>query len=280
MSKRLKKFCIVLIPIIIALQSNFIRISAQNTEMSGNLIWNLNVGDVIIWSVTQSNTTYGFLPKDSQFELEITSLEIWETGGGKQASQINATFSYYNSSSSSTNFILNNSMFLFFNASLNETLLFNPVFDIGIFIPISFQKDFFEGLNDYYIDLNIFDIGFPIIFENKIEKIHFINITNQIDVDWKFNDQFISDKLKIKKDGEIIYELTLISNNRGRDKDGNRNDEISTNLFVIIVIIISSFIGTTFIFIYILRKKGKLRRNVKIDENLRKNNDSKKIEFV
>jgi len=154
-------------------------IAFLNLNQSSNEIeWNFNVGDSFNWNVTKSNVTYGYLPVNSSYDLEIKSIDTWTGADGKESSQIDCIFQTYNISDKSTDVILNNEMFISFNNSLNETLLYDTVFNIPMLIPSTLQEDFYIGLTNFYVNQDVFDFGILISINEQIYKIRYETIEN------------------------------------------------------------------------------------------------------
>ena len=229
-------------------------IAFLNLNQSSNEIeWNFNVGDSFNWNVTKSNVTYGYLPVNSSYDLEIKSIDTWTGADGKESSQIDCIFQTYNISDKSTDVILNNKMFISFNNSLNETLLYDTVFNIPMLIPSTLQEDFYIGLTNFYVNQDVFDFGILISINEQIYKIRYINISNSIDVEWTFNNESKCTELEITDNDVEIFLLTLVETIENGD-DNNAQD--NNLLIIIIATIIPSLIAIALVTTYILKKKG------------------------
>ncbi len=234
----------------------------MNLNPSSNAIeWNFNVGDNYNWSVAISNVTYGFLPMNSYYNLEIKSINTSTGIDGKETSQIDCIFQAYNNSDKSTDVILNNEMFISFNSSLNETLLYDTVFNIPLLIPSTLQEGFYTGLTNFYVNQDIFDFGIKVTISEQIYKIRYFNISNSITAEWTFNNESKCSDLEIKDDDSVIFLLNLV----GADENGD-GDNGQDKILLIIIIAATSLIAISLVTTYILKKKGIILKKRAVSE--------------
>ncbi len=237
----------------------------MNLNQSSNAIeWNFNVGDSFNWSVANSDVTYGYLPMNSYYNLEIKSINTLTGIDGKETSQIDCIFQAYNNSDKSTDVILNNEMFISFNSSINETLLYDTVFNIPLLIPSTLQDGFYVGLTNFFVNQGIFDFGIKITISERIYKIRYYNISNSINVEWTFNNESKCTELEITDNDVEIFLLTLVETVENGDDDKTQDNNL---LIIIIATTIPSLIAVALVTTYTLKKKGIIFKKRAVSEH-------------
>ncbi|GAG57932.1 unnamed protein product, partial [marine sediment metagenome] len=96
--------------------------------------WGINMGDKFTWVVSKSNESMGFLPKNSKFELTITSIENLTIAPGLPIDGVRVNLSVYNSKTKLTSKLLTNETFVVFDSNFNDTFFYAPFYDQGFFI--------------------------------------------------------------------------------------------------------------------------------------------------
>lgn len=114
---------------------------------NGDIGWGVNEGKTITWVVKQTNESLGFLPKNSEFAITVTSISAL---GGGTATELNATITAYNSLTELTTTLLDNETFIYFDSVTNTTSLYTQVDDHPLFIPPDYIYHFAEGLLGFY----------------------------------------------------------------------------------------------------------------------------------
>ncbi|MFX0179404.1 MAG: hypothetical protein ACFE78_04390 [Candidatus Hodarchaeota archaeon] len=114
---------------------------------ANDIEWGVTAGTTYTWVVKESNTSRGFLPVDSKFDITVTS--IISLNGGN-ATELHATITKYNSINQQTTTILNDQMFIYFNNATSTTSFYAPFYDHGFFMPPNDYDNYINGIMDYF----------------------------------------------------------------------------------------------------------------------------------
>ncbi|MFX1374502.1 MAG: hypothetical protein ACFFA0_01700 [Promethearchaeota archaeon] len=114
---------------------------------NGEVEWGVREGNTYTWIVKHSLENFGFLPKNSEFKMNITSIRALEGGN---ATELNATITVYNSATELTTTLLDNATFAYFDSTTNTTILYTQIDDHALILPPNYLYGFMEGVKDYY----------------------------------------------------------------------------------------------------------------------------------
>jgi hypothetical protein len=107
--------------------------------------WGVKEGKTYTWVVKQS--TFGFLPEDSEIKITITSIQLLDGGN---TTELKANLTRYNSNTQFTSIVLNNDTFINFDSETNTTTLYTFIHDHGLLLPLNYREGFTDGLMDFY----------------------------------------------------------------------------------------------------------------------------------
>lgn len=172
--------------------------------------WGINVGDKFTWVVSKSNESMGFLPKNSKFELAITSIENLTIAPGLPIDGVIANFSVYNSKTKLTSNILTNETFVVFDSNFNDTFFYAPFYDHGFFIPSNYYEGFMHGYMDnlfYDFNFNLFSYGFQ---NNSNYAMIAVNTSIKLVCKWEFNENFVTETLTIYQSTATNIQYLLV----------------------------------------------------------------------
>ena len=149
--------------------------------------WGVAEGKTYTWIVKQTNESLGFLPKNSEFEMTVTS--IMALGGGS-ATELNATITVYNSATELTTTLLDNETYAYFNSTTNSTTLYTQIDDHGLILPPGYEEGFAQGLDVFYGSF------FTYLLDMTVQGIFAIagyKTSNDLVYMWTFNANGITD---------------------------------------------------------------------------------------
>ncbi|MGV9204664.1 MAG: hypothetical protein ACOC44_11685 [Promethearchaeia archaeon] len=220
-----------------------------------NIEWNITSGENFKWRVTQSNGSSYYFPSKSEFQMTIDTINSLETS----ASQINVTFSVYNSSSLTTETLLEESQYLFFNSSSGELKIARSRFtDTGFFVPSNYVGTYADALNESYAEHTNFNNSHYIIDEGILKEFHSYSENREHYLSWYFNEKGLTTKFTVVHDAEIIYQVELYTRSGTSDNNNSDDDSSADSLiWIIILVAVSGGAVLTGGVYYILRKTGK-----------------------
>lgn len=201
-----KKFYITLLVIAsLMVPFSLISFSYGSPHLSAyDINWGVTEGRTYTWVVKESNTTLGFLPVDSKFKITVTSIRSMNDG---DATELNATITQYNSLTLTTITILNDSMFIYFNAGTNTTSFYAPIYEHGFFIPINYNSYFYEGLRDYFRNYSAFDSYGSAWYYDTIHSVNGFITSSDLRYAWVFNDNLITRQLFVAYFDDVSNEI-------------------------------------------------------------------------
>jgi len=149
--------------------------------------WGVIEGKTYTWVVKQS--TFGFLPEDSEIKIKIISISMLDGGN---ATELIVNITRYNSLTQLTTTLLNNDTFVSFDSETNTTTLYNFVDDHGLIFPLNYRDGFTDGLMDFYN--GFFSIkGYMTI--QGISTFYGYRSSTDLVYTWTFNKNGITDNL-------------------------------------------------------------------------------------
>ncbi|MFX0033188.1 MAG: hypothetical protein ACFE8E_13090 [Candidatus Hodarchaeota archaeon] len=175
-----------------------------------NISWGVTEGNTYTWIVRETNTSLGFLPVNSEFRITVNSIRALNGGN---ATGINATVTRYNSVTQQTTTILDNQMFIYFDAGTNTTSFYAPIYEHGFFVPTNYGHHFYEALVDYISNYYAFDQwGSTSYTDGRLIFLSGYNISSDLYYRWHFNDNLITSELIVAHWDDLfdnIYQYRL-----------------------------------------------------------------------
>ena len=205
------KFLLLIVLSSLIIPCVFITLSYANPALNTNSVgWQVNEGDKITWIVTNSNTSYGFMPVNSKYELTINSISSIPSMSGGDATELNGTLKSYHSELPVIITILDNETFVKFDSGNNHTSFYTYFIEHGFFIPPDYVDEFTEGVFDFFIP-PFSGMGAYVSAEGKYIIDGITDDPAHLYVAWRFNANFITERLVVAntQNYEVEYQLEL-----------------------------------------------------------------------
>jgi len=241
----MKRMILVLLAIIML---NFV-IIFQNTcnshakldLASPDIEWHVKKGDKFTWVVKKSSSsTFNFLPKDSTYELEITSIDTTASN-----STINGKLIKYNADDDIKTTILNSELFLQYNHTPNGAKFYTAFLDQCFIAPKAFA-DYIDEIENFYYDELGFSTSGMQYSGDKLDFFYINNLSNSLILSWDFNDNHVAELLEVTEYGETTYLLKL-------ETEGKEEPEDFLWIILLVVVIVAA-LGAAGMFIFIRKR--------------------------